>query len=366
MLRSALLIGAGIVAALVAACAPPPSPATAAMTVGETAPMPQPGGRVALNCNLADKVFVLNSAYQPPGGPLPFSHAAYGSSYWPALDAAFSLASTDFYNQLCSLDAIYINPTNCSANPTNCFTSSWGWRQRHRTLGNGRLIAISAGLWSQKPNYAKFETDLLQSILPLYGAYYLKANTDANTFEMSVLAALAHEVGHVRFYDFFDPDRTGHPVYTKLCNGTFFDSWDPLFGGVQKPPSWRVLLTKAVRHNLQLNPHQPGAGPQIAVIDNELRDSTKAGDDLDGLYQPSAPWASFFAAIAPDEDFVETYKLKVLTTATPPLTSLEITMPGTAGDHREDIPLYYRKAINGTDPSKMPLVKKALCIPPTL
>lgn len=35
-----------------------------------------------------------------------------------------------------------------------------------------------------------------------------------------------------------------------------------------------------------------------------------AGDLLDQLYEPSGPWPDFFAAISPDEDFVETYKFK--------------------------------------------------------
>jgi hypothetical protein len=68
---------------------------------------------------------------------------------------------------------------------------------------------------------------------------------------------------------------------------------------------------------------------------------------LDELYQPDAlqPWASYLGAISPDEDFVETYKLWVLTNAQPgavqdegPLTSLPIIfLNGTI----EDIPKTY-------------------------
>jgi hypothetical protein len=48
-----------------------------------------------------------------------------------------------------------------------------------------------------------------------------------------------------------------------------------------------------------------------------------------------------FAALAPDEDFVETFKLKVLTSATPPLTNLPIQITIAAGPPvtlTEDIP----------------------------
>ena len=51
-------------------------------------------------------------------------------------------------------------------------------------------------------------------------------------------------------------------------------------------------------------------------------------------FPPTTPrWASLFAFLAPDEDFIETYKLWVLTNARTgdALTSLQITMPdGTA------------------------------------
>jgi hypothetical protein len=42
-----------------------------------------------------------------------------------------------------------------------------------------------------------------------------------------------------------------------------------------------------------------------------------------------ACWASLFAAMSPDEDFIETYKFKVLTDGSggSPLTSATITVP---------------------------------------
>jgi hypothetical protein len=115
---------------------------------------------------------------------------------------------------------------------------------------------------------------------------------------------------------------------------TFFSSsWA---GQVTKPPRWRHFSGRASdRHLLP---------PQISDIDSYLRgspsteDIDSANQDLDQLYQStpvSYPWATYFAALSPDEDFVETYKFYALTHATPlmgrngritegPLTSLEL------------------------------------------
>jgi hypothetical protein len=53
----------------------------------------------------------------------------------------------------------------------------------------------------------------------------------------------------------------------------------------------------------------------------------KAYRDLDNIYDYGY-WASLFATVTPDEDFVETYKLWALTSASPGLNSLQITVNG--------------------------------------
>ena len=70
---------------------------------------------------------------------------------------------------------------------------------------------------------------------------------------------------------------------------------------------------------------------------------TRAADFLEELYRPAQPWASYFAAISPDEDFVETYKFYVLTNAQSvtslnegPLTSLPIQIAGNPHDIPSD------------------------------
>jgi hypothetical protein len=77
--------------------------------------------------------------------------------------------------------------------------------------------------------------------------------------------------------------------------------------------------------------------PQIDDIDNLPPGSVAQNQLIYQLLVPPMPWASLFAAMSPDEDFVETYKFKVLTdnyTSTAsrlPLTSVLITVPNGLG-----------------------------------
>jgi hypothetical protein len=276
------------------------------------------------------------------------------SPYAAALQNAFALAPGEFQNRLCDLTAIFINgPESC--NTIACLGSSWGYRS-FRT--GQEYVAISAGLWNlgcpdgSAYAYHCFETDLLNTTVNWRGVnsfppQYSKANPEADNFDMTVLAALAHEVGHVRWYDIFNPDHPGqgyNPNNSTFCDGGFFaNSWT---SPIHKPAQWRGLGDRNQGNGApdrHLNP------PQISMIDRAIRtgDVPTVLMYLDELYQPDAlqPWASYLGAISPDEDFVETYKLWVLTNAQPgavqdegPLTSLPIIfLNGTI----EDIPKTY-------------------------
>jgi len=94
--------------------------------------------------------------------------------------------------------------------------------------------------------------------------------------------------------------------------------------------------------------------PQIKDIDKAIDQGhlPAALIDLEKLYQRAQPWASYFGAIAPDEDFVEMYKFYVLTSAQ--LTNLPITINGVS----HDIPNDYLSGY------KQNLYNKAQCIGP--
>jgi hypothetical protein len=335
MIRSAHLLCAVILVAACVACAPPPPPTTSGG-----------GGQVPrVTCGVGDfqsKIFYLGSRFRPSPGlhpPEPSSFPRSSRDYVGDLGNVFNAASPDFQNTLCTLDAVYIYSVSCDANPADCFIDSWGWWQSMPTTPHGRIVALAAGLWNDA-TYAKYETDLTQSILPSSGVTYTNAQsctpsgvcTPIDNLTTALLAALAHEVGHIGWY-------VESPDPNSFCGGNFFEkSWET---PVHRPPQWRELLTRSERDILRRQHQLPDKHknpPYIEDIDN-AKTSRSADLLIYQLFTPlpsrstrppaaSPPWASAFAAMSPDEDFVETYKFKVLTTASPPLTSVTITVPG--------------------------------------
>jgi len=374
MIRNALLLCAIILTAACFACVQAPPPPGG----------PSPVKALSVTCSdgsaFLDHVkFVQNGftpsvtlSAPPPGTGTPIDP---NSNYAQNLQNAFSLAPSRFQDRLCglngsSLKGIYVNgPVNCTSFD-DCFGNSWGYRV---WPSQETYIAISAGLWngtcldgSSPYGYHCYETDVLNAVLGWPNPpptnpprpQYSSANPD--TFDMVILAALAHEVGHVRWFEVITPTAPGISGYdpnTFLCTSnpgtpSFFSySWKQ---SVQRPPPWRLFLTREKRKNGfgALDLHL--LAPQIKDIDKAIDQGhlPAALIDLEKLYQRAQPWASYFGAIAPDEDFVEMYKFYVLTSAQ--LTNLPITINGVS----HDIPNDYLSGY------KQNLYNKAQCIGP--
>jgi hypothetical protein len=358
MIRSALLLCAAFLAAMcsgcIAATPPPDSVTTLSAACRDGTPF-------------LSRVQFVQNGWLPdtrhPDDPPPMLGAPLelGSDFAKNLQNAFALAPQGFQDRLCKLAAIYVNgPTNC-AGFSDCVGASWGyraWRTRNE------YVAISAGLWKLKCGdgspykYHCFESDLLNLVLdPLQAnptpPQYTAANSGADNFDMLVLAVLAHEVGHAVWYEAMNPGNPGSHGYNpgKFCNTKFFPwSWQ----SVHEPPFWRSF-------------GEPGQDehrffPGIADIDDAKRlgQWSSVLSLVKQLYQPDQPWASYFASVSPDEDFVETFKLVVLTNAQTialgegPLTNLSISLAGIP----HDIPADY---LGG---NKELLSKKAACVAP--
>src|SRR5437764_987659 len=217
MIRSTLLLCAVLLAVACSACAPVPV----------SSPPPPPGGYLAAaTCGIGGQPFLQKVQFLPSGydasrgyySPLPAGANPTpidpNSKYAAALQNAFVLAPPAFQNRLCELTGIYVNgPDPCT---TDCFRNgSWGYR----ASDGSTYVAITAGLWNLRcPDgslpyaYHCFETDLLNQTIgwpphpPVPLPQYISANQDADTFDMTILAALAHEVGHVRWYEVLNPD----------------------------------------------------------------------------------------------------------------------------------------------------------------
>jgi hypothetical protein len=169
-----------------------------------------------------------------------------GTAISKDLEDAFNAAAPNptFQQQLCHLSGILINP--CAINnydPSKCSgmqdvaiaNNSWGFRMP--TPGaSTRYIALSLALWQNgpAPQFLDFETRriqaLLLTILPNAPASRLPsfsslAPSAANTSAMSILAALAHEFGHVYWYDEFVTSPGGSANTTDpngFCRGAFY------------------------------------------------------------------------------------------------------------------------------------------------
>jgi hypothetical protein len=357
MLLRTFFMGMGMALTLCVACSRIQGPGTITT-----------GARTLFTCDRAfflGKLQYLATPYiYQPGGTPPAGVSPH-PTYNDGLGDAFDAASSEFQQQLCSLDAIYVNETSGASCQTfsECSGYSWGWRQRSPTVGSGRLIALATSLWtSSHPTrpYSSYETDLFQSVLPRPGSYYgnaLNCNpvgssncTSIDTLKTTLLAALAHEVGHVRWYDPSAPG--GSNLGTDCIGKEVGKSWRT----VTPPPRWRDLLTLAAR---QKNPppdeHQ--SPPAISDIDTHIGDPDYAAGKIQQLFVPGASWASALATMAPDEDFVESYKFKVLTTAKTLLNYADIFIAARNFPYKRNVAGDYAAG------RKARLADKLACIP---
>ena len=307
----------------------------------------------------------------------PFSLPASGFQKAPPVDAtrnvdgpvasdltdAFNAAPDFFKNQLCNLAGIYIDRTGCSSyDPSSCngrppADALWAFRAFDDS-GNsaGEFIGTWLGLWQRgvqghAPTLSKFETGRIQALLN-----WTAANPPGHDFAqpdtsaMTVLSVLAHEVGHVLWYDSFvikpngSPNPGGQPDFSKFCDGTFYSprgadegSWLLLPVGLP-PDRW-------ISFGRPRNYHKPDDVDMTNLgFDLDHARYPNAGDLLHGIYAgiQNGRWASALAAFSPDEDFVETFQLFVLMNARPPLQHLRVRIFGTRSQpYFDDVPFTF-------------------------
>lgn len=358
----AIACSVGLIVGICAAC--PPQAAMGQPAAASLTGFPTCKDRSILSgSDFTDKAVQVTSLDpEKMHGPVTPGSSASGTTYSAALADAFDAAPSSFQDQLCGLDAVFVNTSGCAA-PDDCFDpdprqNSWALRESKARNPNrgGRYIALSASLWAggQPMKYRTFETMLLDGLtewpINIYMPVYADSNDPDDTPTMTILAALAHEFGHVYWYDYFDANRN-NPLYdpNNFCSASFFPiSWS---NRVNAPPQWRKFAGK-------------GQDQHSAAVFNLIRDVAKAvrtGDwtppstDLDGIYAVPGSWASLFAAFTADEDFIETFKLAVLLKAKTPLQHLPLQIP--ALGTTEDIP--------GTLIQRPGLTAKLSCFPIT-
>ena len=301
------------------------------------------------------------------------------------LSDAFTNAPDFFKTDICNLNGIYISPAECvtgtdayKCTPTDTgaganFGGAWGLRSRSNQDRGKKYISISSALWpggaSARP-LSEYENALLPPFLIWLGPTIQTATP--NSSWLTVLAAMAHELGHVRFAEEAVPSGAGNdydfrPLHSCKGTGDFFAYW--LYKNDQelRPPNhWRQF---ADNRNDDGKPIDHKIAPHLfSQLYNSNYFSNYLNLFLYQLYQSGQPWATLFGAQTPDEDFVETYVMAVLTGYTYStdsfksglLTSLPVTIPGqTDGSvpgQYADVPL---DLVNGNKPT---LRMKIRCI----
>jgi len=296
-------------------------------------------------CDIAAKVVELSPGFAPvefgncePGQTCGFrgprDYIAKTPRATQASDAALIVAAYDaappfFQAALCRLDHIYIDTD--TKNPAK--PSVWGMRERINASANnpppthiGISKALLTDLARQRTPYALYENQLARALLgpsPITPAKSLSvlsyaASPDrakpAQPAAVAVLAILAHEMGHIVWWE-RDVGASEFPTISWTGKGVQHGFHDFGVENPQNPPQ---------RHPVKAD----------VQYDLRYRGPAKAAADLQAIY--SGEWASLFATVAADEDFVETYKLIVLTaaganSAPPALTALKVAIPVAAG-----------------------------------
>lgn len=317
VMRNLLLLCAGILVATALACAPAvaPPPTFTVNTVNCSSP--------AAFANSAQR---LNAAFLPdplsPGNPPTSNGAISNSSILADLTAAFSLAPPSFLNELCGNTgnpAVSLFVQDCPPAPGICTVGSWGYRQR---ATGARFIALSAGLWQGNAPalpYPVFETAVIDNLVGVPGlASYVSASNDSP--EMTVLAVMAHELGHILWWN---KGLMSRPCPNPLPPGIDQIFWKNAWQNAAGPPPF---------HNfgVQFPADRRLRGPSKDDVRNNAGNPAAARSLLGQIY--SGDWASLLANVAPDEDLIETYKFAILTSAKNvgkgPLTSLVVNIPG--------------------------------------
>jgi len=322
----ALILTISLIALIGFGCAPPPPPqalrATAAVCDG----------------GVLNTVPFLKVPFEPSYKmrPEPDYDAPTNPEIQADLTAAFQAAPPFFRAQLCGLQGIYINPAGCSGfDPSTCGSlseigiadNSWGFREPSR---GDKYIALSLGLWKDNrctdarsvcaAPFKLFETRRLLALLartaepaekdsrqtalgdrlPRLSPPSFEVSPD--TPAMSVLAALAHEFGHVLWWDTFvqPPGSVQGPNTAAFCDGSFYPSgaWQ---GRKVTLPDGRWVGFGDIR----LQPDNS----DVLLFSQSLRSANyaRAFDGLHRIYS-NGRWASALAAFSPDEDFVESFQ----------------------------------------------------------
>jgi hypothetical protein len=241
-------------------------------------------------------------------GPSPAGSASNEET--KLLAQAFNLAPQWLQFQLCNqVNFVFVDPNQYQAN------SEFGWAfwessdpkqtQNSQNHSQARFIGIAqAALDDKNITLSSSETRVLQILLgnpgsaPTVTASFT-AGTDSAAW--AVLAILAHEMGHLFWHDVCDGDSNQRDQ--RRCGSFHKHGWQNV------GDHWTLREFGAPIPNAK---HYPLVDDSVSI----MKQTQPPFPALKRLYagrNSVTRWVDLFAAVAPDEDVAETYKLAALT-----------------------------------------------------
>jgi hypothetical protein len=264
-----------------------------------------------------------NAAANTPPDPTTFQPLALTDQEEPFLADAFDNAPAELQTLLCDGSRTLLVDDDDQVDEI----SGWSlWFPGGTTM---RYIGISHAFLKNPPQLSDFENILLSGLLHNTDTTIhtpIAVNTDADSvLSMSVLGVIAHEMGHILYYEKDVPNWMNCGTTSKRF----------AYGSWRKDDSRipRGFHGPGIEFNADLTISDPESKPSGIAADLQQNTPThfrQAARKLQRIYgadrQP-AKWADLFAVVARDEDFVETYRLMVLQRAQfAPLSSMSMSI----------------------------------------
>jgi hypothetical protein len=258
--------------------------------------------------------------------------AGFGSAYHPptcakrpltkgqteALARVYVSAPDYVKAKLCRLTRLFVTPHE----PWGPW--GWGfWEAPDRPPGKGVYVAISRRELESKKSLADAENEINRLLLGAanhgrsYGPRFRRLKDDSVSVpELAVLAEVAHELGHALLADAnadgTDPRNPRRKVSGPPRSSCFEDAF---LGTSWDADRFHRHMRRWVDFGAQYQNRQKN--PNVEFSLERLKAQARGGklraanDAIDNVYD-SKEFVSFAAAVNPIEDFVETYKYKVL------------------------------------------------------
>jgi len=299
-----------------------------------------PGSMTTVVCNL-DKYDPSNftatkaAGYQPPR--CKGAAADVNPAYLKLIESAYDIAPPAVKRNLCKLTHVFV--ITADSYPVSTPLEALGRWESYDLGVNGMnmYMAIPYDMLdaaSGPASLAAEENALLFKLLnvspPRKSLPSFTDGPPSNASKAAILAVLAHELGHIILAD-TNADEPNPVSPVRPCprpkqgcfNGDFLGSAGEHRGWNQNKFSPRRWITFGDGHG---NAHQSSIRKfeDLRVEAGNPKNDGGTSADIQGIYNKD--FVSVFAAVSPEEDFVETFKYAALADA--PLTNLAITFGG--------------------------------------